>query len=117
MPIVKRSRKLSPEARRQKIATVVVPKDWDDPDRHILLSKEVVLKICGLTDATLTVLLQSQEDAFPAPHLYLTPRQPRWLGSEVAAWLMRRREARHIDAQKAVPVTAFKKKNEEGESV
>lgn len=113
MPIVKRSHKLSPEARKQKITEVVVPKGWDEAEAHILLRKETVLKICGLTDATFSLLLHAQLDPFPAPHLYITPRQPRWLGSEVAAWLHRRREARYDYARKAVPSTAFKKKDEE----
>lgn len=107
---LKRSHKLTPEARKQKIAEVVVPKGWDDPDQHILLSKEAVLKICGLTDSSFSELRNDRDDPFPAPHLYIRPRQPRWLGSEVAAWLQRRREKRHEDARLAVPSTAFKKK-------
>lgn len=110
MTALKRSHKLSSEARRQKIVDAVVPQGWDDPDKHILLRKEVVLKICDMTDSTFSEVCHEQTDPFPAPHLYIRPRQPRWLGSEVASWLQRRREARHLDAQKAVPVTAFKKK-------
>lgn len=74
------------------------------------------MKICNITDSTFSEVCHEQTDPFPAPHLYIRPRQPRWLGAEVAAWLQRRREARHSDAQKAVPVTAFKKKTEEGEN-
>lgn len=102
----KRSHKLSCADRKQKIIATAVPTGWESPGAHILLSKEAVLKVLDLTDSTFAVLRAAD---FPAPHLYITPRQPRWLGTEVAAWLQRRRDRRHEDARLAVPSTAFKK--------
>lgn len=109
MAVLKRKHKLPLDERKQKIVSAVVPKGWDDPELKILLRKEEVLKICGLTDASFLALRHGQGDSFPEPYLFITPRQPRWLGAEVNAWLVRRRDARHEDAQKAVPSTAFKK--------
>ena len=105
---VKRSHKLSPEQRRQKIASVIIPDGWCRAGSHVLLSKEHVLKIFSFSDSTFSVVCSAASAPFPKPYLYVTPRQPRWLGEEVFAWLMRLRERRSAFASMAVPTTAFK---------
>lgn len=111
MITLKRSHKLAPTERKRKIDETTVPCGWADPGTRILLRKEELLKICGLSDSSFASL-KFCDDPFPAPYLFITPHQPRWLGSEVAAWLLRRRERREEFARQAVPSSSFKKKEE-----
>lgn len=108
MTLIKRSHKLSPSERRQKIAGVIIPEGWYKAGSHVLLTKEQILKIFGFSDGTFSAVCSVTTDPFPKPFLYITPRQPRWLGKEVYAWLMLMRERRDALARLALPATAFK---------